>query len=212
MNIPTLEQAQAMLAEAEQLNPTPWVAHSRYVAESARLIAQQVSQLDPQDAYILGLLHDIGRRGGPSHLKHVFDGYLYFSERGFTDTAQICLTHSFPTRDLRSYPGSHDISEQDEAMLRQQLAAAVYTPYDRLIMLCDALCLPSGWCLMEKRLLDVVRRYGFNELTLQKWEAYFAILAEFDAACGASIYRLLPGVAENTFGLPLECPGWPLML
>jgi hypothetical protein len=42
-------------------------------------------------------------------------------------------------------------------------------------------------------------RYGFNELTLAKWRAYFAIKAEFDRAIGKPVYSVLPGVIENTF-------------
>ena len=52
---------------------------------------------------------------------------------------------------------------------------------------------------MEKRLVDVVMRYGFNEYAIPKWRAYFEIKSEFDQASGSSIYRLLPGVVENTF-------------
>jgi hypothetical protein len=53
--------------------------------------------------------------------------------------------------------------------------------------------------LIEKRLIDVVMRYGFNEYAIPKWEAIFDIKHEFDRATGGSIYNLLPGVIENTF-------------
>jgi hypothetical protein len=52
---------------------------------------------------------------------------------------------------------------------------------------------------MEKRLVDVALRHGFNDLTLAKWRAFLALRQEFDAAAGASIYTLLPGVVENSF-------------
>ena len=64
MCIPELGQAQLWLQEAGVLNPGPWVAHSRYVAEAARNIATHLPPpLDADTAYVLGLLHDIGRRG-----------------------------------------------------------------------------------------------------------------------------------------------------
>jgi hypothetical protein len=69
----------------------------------------------------------------------------------------------------------------------------------RLIQLCDSLALPTGFCLLEKRLVDVVMRYGIKELTLDKWQAYFAVKAEFDRAIGKPVYSVLPGVVENTF-------------
>ena len=74
-----------------------------------------------------------------------------------------------------------------------------YDRYDRLIQLCDSLALPSGFCLMEKRLVDVVMRYGTNPLTIPKWKAYFTIKDDFEGEIGGSIYALLPGVVENTF-------------
>ena len=54
--------------------------------------------------------------------------------------------------------------------------------------------------LIEKRLVDVALRLGFNDLTLAKWRAFLDIRREFDAAVGGSVYRLLPGVVDHTFG------------
>ena len=63
----------------------------------------------------------------------------------------------------------------------------------------DALALPSGFCLIEKRLLDVALRRGFNAYTRDKWKAFLQIQQDFEAVIGQSIYDLLPGVVENTF-------------
>ena len=52
---------------------------------------------------------------------------------------------------------------------------------------------------MEKRLVDVVLRYGFNDYTVEKWNAFFNIHAEFEDLLGCSIYSLLPGVVENSY-------------
>jgi hypothetical protein len=80
------------------------------------------------------------------------------------------------------------------------LSEIEYTEYDRLIQLCDALALPSGICMIEKRLVDVSLRYGTNEHTVPRWKAYFDIQQSFEKVFGCSIYRYLPGVVENTFG------------
>lgn len=60
---PTREEAIALLAEAEPHNPGPWGDHSRTAAHCAEKIAAAVG-LDPDKAFVLGLLHDIGRRYG----------------------------------------------------------------------------------------------------------------------------------------------------
>lgn len=62
--VPTLEEAKKILEECGKLNPEPWVEHSINVAEAAKLITEQIDDLDSELAYILGLLHDIGRREG----------------------------------------------------------------------------------------------------------------------------------------------------
>lgn len=201
--IPTPQQAQDYLAEAVERNPGPWVAHSRQVAETAQRIAAAHRQLDPEKAYALGLLHDIGRREGVSDMRHVLDGYNFLEAEGYPDAARICLTHSYPIPDVDAGSGKWDGTAAEEAFVAEFLAGIEYNPYDRLIQLCDALCLPGGPVLMEKRLLDVSLRHGFNACTIRKWQAFFEILADFNAAIGQSIYTLLPGVVENTFGVEL---------
>lgn len=44
--VPNLEDAKLILIEAEKLNPTPWVKLSLYVAEAAKLIAEQTPNMD----------------------------------------------------------------------------------------------------------------------------------------------------------------------
>ena len=61
----TRVNAESMLADAGNLNPGPWIAHSRLAAHAAERIAQAAGLADPEDAFILGLLHDIGRQNGP---------------------------------------------------------------------------------------------------------------------------------------------------
>jgi hypothetical protein len=62
--------------------------------------------------------------------------------------------------------------------------------YDKLIQLCDGICLPQGICLLDVRLMDVARRYGISAFTLQKWDAFFGLKAYFDELCAGNIYNL----------------------
>lgn len=118
MKLPTIARAEAMLREGEQLNPGLWGEHSRSAAVNARLIAGRCAGLDPDAAYIMGLLHDIGRREGFSYMKHTLDGYRYLLDQGFDTAADICLTHSFPLQDIGSFMGSIDISGDDYSFVR----------------------------------------------------------------------------------------------
>ncbi len=191
--------AKQALREAGQRNPGPWIGHSESVAQNAKLIAQRCG-LDAQKAYVMGLLHDIGRREGVSGIKHIFDGYAYMLEMGEKEIARICLTHSFPLKDVQTYIGAYDCTEEQLAFLRDFLEHTEQNDYDRLIQLCDAISLPEGACIMEKRLMDVALRHGLPEFSLDKWRAFLALKQYFDDKCGCNLYEFLPNVFKNSIG------------
>ena len=179
-------------------NPGPWVEHSRSVAENVRRIAEHTDCIDPDTAYTMGLLHDIGRAAGVSGIRHIFDGHDRMIALGQPTIARICLTHSFPLKNIRAFQGSFDCSKQQLAFLQCFLDSCSYDNYDRLIQLCDALSLPSGACILEKRLVDVALRHGINDLSLEKWSAFLQLKQHFDRLCRCNLYTLLPNVLENS--------------
>ena len=204
--LPTRSQAAQLMAEAENRNPGPWVRHSEHVAQAAQLIAARVPGLDPEAAYLLGYLHDIGRRAGVTDMRHTLDGYQYLSTLGYEDAARICLTHSFSVQNIGAGAGKWDCTPEEYQFVEKYLAVIEYSDYDRLIQLCDSLALPNGFCLIEKRLVDVALRYGVNQLSVEKWKRYFQIKDHFERIINQSIYSLLPGVVENTFGFDFRPP------
>lgn len=194
----TIQQANEQLQTAYQKNPGPWVEHSRSVAENARRIAEHTDCIDPDTAHTMGLLHDIGRAAGVSGIRHIFDGYDRMIALGQPTIARICLTHSFPLKNIHAFQGSFDCSKQQLAFLQCFLDSCSYDNYDRLIQLCDALSLPSGACILEKRLVDVALRHGINDLSLEKWSAFLQLKQHFDRLCRCNLYTLLPNVLENS--------------
>lgn len=82
--LPSKEEALRELRIAGELNPGPWVKHSENVGIAAKNIAHLVPTLDEEKAYIVGLLHDIGRRVGIVNIpKHIYEGYKYCMEQGW---------------------------------------------------------------------------------------------------------------------------------
>jgi hypothetical protein len=203
MGIPSISQAEAYLQKAASLNPGAWVSHSRYTAKGAALIAENLPNLEVDRAYVLGLLHDVGRREGPSQMRHVLDGYFFMEKEGFPMVGRICLTHSYPDKNLPAQ-AAWDGTLEELRFFHEKLAAIEYNDYDRLIQMMDCLALPSGFCLMEKRFVDVTMRYGFVESTIQRWKAYLALKKYFEKKLGLSVYSLLEGVVENTFYMDLD--------
>lgn len=191
MKLPTIIEAEKLLNEAEQRNSGAWIAHSKTAAFCAKAIAKRCDNLDADTAYILGLLHDIGRREGVTDMRHIIDGYTFMLSLGYDNCARICLTHSFPYKDILSYNGQNDCTTEEAEFIKSFIKNTEYDDYDRLIQLCDALALPDGATYIEKRLVDVVIRRGFNNLTIPKWKAFLELKDYFDKKTGTDIYKLI---------------------
>ena len=185
---PTRKQAEELLAEALPHNPGPWGNHSRTAAHCAEKIASACG-LDPDKAYVLGLLHDIGRRYGKRHLGHISDGYSYMMALGYDEVARICLSHSFNDQSLDDYVGNRDTSPEETKLIEKTLSAMVYDEYDRLIQLCDSLAGAEGVLDIEERMEDVRRRYG--SYPQKKWEINLALKRHFEELAGCSIYEVV---------------------
>ena len=187
--LPTREQAETLLKEAETCNPGRWGDHSRVAAVCAEKIARACKDLDPEKAYILGLLHDIGRKFGVRHLGHVSDGYSYMMSLGYDEAARICLTHSFHNQTLDDYIGKFDTTEEELALIRTQLHAVSMDDYDRLIQLCDSLADAGGVVSIEERMEDVRRRYG--SYPPKKWNRNVELKKYFEKKTGKDIYLIV---------------------
>lgn len=187
--LPTREEAEKLLKEAEACNPGPWGNHSRVAAHCAEKIADACGDMEPEKAYICGLLHDIGRKFGTRHMGHVSDGYSYMLSLGYDEVAQICLTHSFNNKSIADYIGNFDTTEEELKLIEDNLAAIELDEYDYLIQLCDALSGSEGVLDMEERMNDVKRRYG--SYPQEKWDKNIALKKQFEDRMGLDIYAVV---------------------
>lgn len=187
--LPTRKEAEELLKEAEKCNPGPWGNHSRVVAHCAEKIAQECGDLDADKAYIVGLLHDIGRKFGVRHLGHVSDGYTYMMSIGYDEAARVCLTHSFHNQTMEDYIGNVDTTEEEQKLIEDALKAVSMDVYDRLIQLCDSLAGAEGVLDIEERMEDVRRRYG--TYPQEKWDSNLALKRYFEEKMGKDIYKVV---------------------
>ena len=187
--LPTRKEAEELLKEAEQCNPGPWGNHSRIAAHCAEKIAEACEGMDPEKAYILGLLHDIGRKFGVRHLGHVSDGYRYMTSLGYDEAARICLTHSFNTMRIDDYIGRFDTSEEEEQLIRTELSKILPDDYDRLIQLVDAMAGGDRILDVESRMSDVKQRYG--SYPQEKWNTNLQLKTLFENKTGKNLYDLV---------------------
>ena len=184
--IPSREEAERIIKEAEAINPGPWGDHCRVAAHCAERIAARCEGMDPDKAYVVGLLHDIGRRFGGRHLGHVADGYSYMMSLGYDEVARICLTHSFNNQSMDGYIGKIDTTEEELALIQTELAKITMDDYDRLIQLCDALAGAEGVLDIEERMGDVKRRYGYYPE--DKWNINLDLKRYFEDKMQADLY------------------------
>jgi hypothetical protein len=198
--IPTLQEAEELLEEAEKMNPGIWVEHSRNVALAAKLIANKCSTLNAEKAYILGLLHDIGRRKYIKNMAHVLEGYNYLMKKGYDEAARVCMTHTFAYKNINAIYGQWDCLDSEIEVIEKYINNVKYNEYDLLVQLCDSLVLPQGFTLIEKRFVETALKSGTNDLILCKWRAVLDIKNHFENEIGGSIYQLFPNIIENTFG------------
>ena len=198
--LPTMDEALHELKLAEKLNPGPWVMHSMNVGIAARNIAEKVSRLNPEKAYIVGLLHDIGRRVGIVDIPtHVYEGYRYCLGKGWDEAARICMTHSY----LRMQDEfSHEPDSEQEKAIKAYIMNCQADDYDQLIQLCDSLAVDYGFVILEKRFVDVTRRYGIMEGYIKGWEIAFSIKEYFEKEMGCSVYDVLPDVGKTSLLTP----------
>ena len=193
-------EAAELLEWAAAKNPGPWREHSLTAARAACAIAEKAG-MDAERAWVLGALHDIGRHEGVRGMHHVVAGYELMMEKGDPGAARICLTHSFPDAIPENYIGERDVTEEELLFIRNSVENAEFDDYDRLIQLCDAICLPSGVCLMEKRLMEVALRHGsIPDGIVGKWRKWMEIQRYFNEKTGGSIYRLFEDAVAVTFG------------
>lgn len=187
--IPTRAEAEQLLREAESCNPGPWADHCRVAAVCAEKIAAACGAMDAERAYVMGLLHDIGRKFGIRQLGHVYDGWKYMLRLGYDEVARICLTHSFSVQELCYAIGKADISEAELQEMESTLKETEYDDYDRLIQLCDCLAGAEGVLEMEERMADVKKRYG--RYPQEKWDKNMELKAYFEAKTGKDIYEVV---------------------
>lgn len=191
----TLEEATKILEKARETNDGGWIEHCYVASKVAGKLAEALG-LDVEKATCMGLLHDIGRKDGRMGLRHVINGYRYMNELGYTDIARICMTHSFFENTIEGCIGKFDMPEEDKEEIRKYIENVEFNEYDRLIQLSDNLAGSTGVVTLERRLIDVFFRYGFNENTEKNIYQRLKVQDEIEEKLGYSIYKLFPEVLE----------------
>ena len=198
---PSRSEAERLLETSVPMNPGPWGDHSRAVAHAAEKIAAACG-MNVDKAYVLGLLHDIGRRYGTHHITHIADGCRFMLELGYPDVAKVCITHSYNVHDIDNDVAPEDKDSPERIYAEQMLKSYDFDDYDRLIQLCDSIGMADGLAPIEVRMWDVKDRYG--RYPDEKWQKNLELKAYFEEKCGGrDLYEV---IGEVPFGVRQSMP------
>lgn len=144
-------------------------AHVFNVAKIAEAIAKKSHGIiDVNKAYILGLLHDVGRVKDETVTKipHSIEGFKYLRDMGYEEIAPVCVTHNFINKDIKreDYPTySDDLFDKTKNFLK----SFEYNDYDRLIQLSDLFSRGKEIMSIQQRLDKNKQFYHIEKLSYE---------------------------------------------
>ena len=170
--------------------------HTQGVARAAEAIAAHIPGMNSEKAFVLGLLHDYGKKINErmEGRFHGREGYEKMLELGYPEVAKICLTHTFPKKNFED--GEFSYPEDWQIWCHKTLANIEYDDYDYLIGLCDKFFEGMSMVSIENRIKGIVRRYQLSpkqeDILLKD---ALRLKAYFDKKTGCDIYDIL-GIKE----------------
>ncbi len=171
--------------------------HSKIVAYVAEKIAK-LSGLDPEKAYIMGLLHDVGR-SQDRKIRHTIIGYRILKEKNVPEEiARITITHLYILKDgLNLINQEKEFKDDEYKFVKNYLKNIEYDDYDKLIQISDLMGSLEIQTI-EERMFSVFCRYDIvNNVPfcqqIQNLKDYF------EEKMGTSIYKPFKDVLKNRF-------------
>ena len=198
MNIST-EKAQNLIEELRQneialgRDPKTWYTYENHVygtAQIAKMIASEISTMNAERVYVMGLLHDICRTEEDRVQR--FHGILGYEKliNQDEDAARISLVHMFPWSNLPPYEKCAKLfynKKEDYQFVAYFIEKNKPVYEDYLIQLCDNLANKDGFVTLEQRAAEFIERHGnvnVDDILIDSNE----IKDYFDTKIGHDIY------------------------
>ena len=199
MKLTSKEAKKLLEIERKSATDDRWINHCLCVGDSAGIIAKALKEkgydVDVDKTITLGYLHDIGKYNGKSR-GHAMRGYEYLKSKGYDEEyANICLTHSYLNNDLICVAGGVP-NPNDKPFLSNFIKNHTYSMEEKIINLCDLMCTDRIYTL-DKRMMDLLLRYGVYKNTHYHIKEAYKLKEYFDKLLGYNLYDLFPEIKEN---------------
>lgn len=200
-NFPTREEAKKIWEAGIQYRiqkPYGFIFEDEYrshtigVAEAAEAIAKHIDGMDSNKAYVMGLLHDYGKRINQNKEDkfHGIDGYEQMLEMGYPEVARICITHTFPQKDFNEQ--QYTFSQEWKDQSRKIISNIEYDDYDYLIALCDKMFEGLHKVSIKERVEKIGKRYNLGSLQTEiLYNQSIELKQYFDNKANQDIYEIL---------------------
>lgn len=174
--------------------------HIKGVAQVARTVAEKLGDINPDQAYVSGLLHDIAKIDeSPESMMgrfHGIMGYELLKDKS-PAAARAALLHELPWNKVSQYENKFLGNKNDYEFTLNYVENNPLKDEDLLIQLADAMANKDGIVTLEQRLAAFQNRQGY-EATLRKdtkvpieyVRPYLDIKEYFDKKIGMNIYDL----------------------
>lgn len=174
--------------------------HINGVAEVARTLASKLGNIDPEQAYVSGLLHDVKKIDeSPESMLgrfHGIMGYELFKDKD-SKVARTCLLHEFPWNRVSLYENKFLGNKDDYKFALNYVENNKLTDEDLLIQLADAMANKDGIVTLEQRLAAFQNRQGYEttlrsdkKVPVEFFQPYMDLKEYFDKKTGMNIYDL----------------------
>ncbi len=166
--------------------------HTMGVASAAEKIARHIPSMNAEKAFVLGLLHDYGKRINEriENRFHGQEGYEQMMAMGYPDVAKICLTHTFFQPDFND--NEYTYPQEWKNWARKMLKNITYDDYDYLICLCDKFFEGLSIVSISNRVKGIVNRYRLGKIEEEcLFNQSIELKKYFDKKTGQDIYQIL---------------------
>ena len=157
-----------------KINTSSWIKHSLNVGLAAKNISNLTNETNNNLAYILGILHDYGRKY-KTDMKHTIVGFESLVNIGLENLAKICLTHSHingkrcannePAVEGWSYANGKSLWQSENTLddLTKFLINTKYNKYDHIICIADLMATENKIIPVHLRLEDIAKRRKIDQ-------------------------------------------------